>query len=177
MKAEPTTAKIKKYGFFLTTTNIVGTLANNIDKILIGIIMGPARLAIYSIAIAIPIKLKDLLRLGAVPLTPKVNRDGIELSHVEEKIKGFILPLALIVAGGLLLYWFFIDDIMLLMFGVGYQESGEYAKLLLPLVLLRLPTSLLGTFTMMKKKTRAIVLGYHVFPFIKLDIMSVSMYY
>lgn len=37
------------YGFFLTRLNIIGTVANNIDKILIGIFLSPAELAVYSV--------------------------------------------------------------------------------------------------------------------------------
>lgn len=39
------------YGFFMTKISIVGTIANNIDKLLIGIFLSPGQLAIYSIGI------------------------------------------------------------------------------------------------------------------------------
>jgi O-antigen/teichoic acid export membrane protein len=37
------------YGFFLTKLNVIGTIANNIDRILIAIFLSPTELAIYSV--------------------------------------------------------------------------------------------------------------------------------
>jgi O-antigen/teichoic acid export membrane protein len=39
------------FGFFLTKLSIIGTIANNIDRLLIGIFLSPASLAIYSVGI------------------------------------------------------------------------------------------------------------------------------
>lgn len=161
----------QKYGYFLTTTNIVGTLAKNIDKILIGILLGAPKLAIYAIAIVIPTRLADVLKLAWSPFTPKISEQEISIGDVWGKIKRLIAPLALMVLGGSLLYWLFIDDIMLLLFSSKYMEAGIYSKMLLPMILLSIPTQFLGTFTIARKKTRSIVLGYHVFPFLKLLII------
>jgi O-antigen/teichoic acid export membrane protein len=37
------------FGFFLTKLSIIGTIANNIDRLLIGIFLSPAALAVYSV--------------------------------------------------------------------------------------------------------------------------------
>lgn len=161
----------QKYGYFLTTTNIVGTLANNIDKILIGTLLGAPELAIYAIAIAIPTKIKDLLKFVWAPFAPKISEQGIRIGEIGGKIKRLILPLALMTLGASLLYWLFIDDIILLLFSPKYMEAGIYSKMLLLMILLSIPTSFLGTFTIARKKTKSIVLGYHIFPFLKLVIM------
>ena len=166
----------QKYGYFLTTTNIVGTLAGNIDKILIGILLGAPELAIYAIAVVIPTKIKDLLKLVWAPFTPKISEQGTRMWEVVAKAKGLIVPLALIVLGGSLLYWLFIDDIIPLLFSAKYLEAGMYSKVLLLMMLLAIPTQFLGTFTVAKKKTKSIVLGYHIFPFVKLLIMSGFIY-
>jgi len=166
----------QKYGYFLTTASVVGTLANNIDKILIGTLLGAPQLAIYAIAIVIPIKLKDLLKMVWAPFHPKISEQGIRIGEVGEKIKRLALPLALMVLGGSVLYWLFIDDIMLLFFSTEYMESPMYSKMLLLMILLSIPASFLGTFTIARKKTRSIVLGYHVFPFLKLLIMAGFIY-
>ena len=161
----------QKYGYFLTTANIVGTLAKNIDKILIGTLLGAPQLAIYAIAIVIPTAIKDLLKFVWAPFTPKISEQGIRIGEVGRKIKRLILPLALMVLGGSLLYWLFIDDIILLLFSSKYMEAGIYSKMLLLMILASIPLSFLGAFTIAKKKTRSIVLGYHIFPFLKLLIM------
>ncbi|MFH1559067.1 MAG: oligosaccharide flippase family protein [Patescibacteria group bacterium] len=38
-----------KYGYFLTKLNILGNIANNIDKLLVGTFLSPAQLAVYSV--------------------------------------------------------------------------------------------------------------------------------
>lgn len=161
----------QKYGYFLTTTNIAGTLAKHIDKILIGTLLGAPQLAIYAIAIIIPTTIKDLLKTFWRPFTPKISEQGIRIGEVGGKIRRLILPLALMVLGGSLLYWLFIDDIMLLLFSPKYMEAGIYSKMLLLMILFSIPSVFLGTFTIAKKKTKSIVLGYHIFPFLKLFIM------
>jgi len=166
----------QKYGYFLTTTNIVGTLATHIDKILIGIILGAPELAIYAIAITIPTRIKDLLKLVWAPFTPKFSEQGTRMRDVIAKGKVLILPLALIIAGASLLYWLFIDDIMLLLFSPKYMEAGVYSKMLLFMILFSIPVAFLGTFTIARKKTKSIVLGYLIFPFLKLAIMAGFIY-
>jgi len=37
------------YGFFLTKLSIIGTIANNLDRLLIGVFLSPASLAVYSV--------------------------------------------------------------------------------------------------------------------------------
>jgi len=166
----------KKYGYFLTTANIAVTLANNIDKILIGILLGAPQLAIYSIALAVPQRVRTLLKPGWAPFTPKFSQDGVEMKQIKEKVKRLILPLTLVTLGGSLLYWFFIDDIMLLLFTSKYMESIIYSKILLLFILASIPTAFLGRFAIAKKDTRAIVLGFHVSPVLRLAITASFIY-
>jgi O-antigen/teichoic acid export membrane protein len=161
----------QKYGYFLTTTNIVGTLATNIDRILIGILLGAPELAIYAIAIAIPTRIKDLQKFVWAPFMPKISEQGTRMREAVAKGKGLILPLALIIAGASLLYWLFVDDIILLLFSPKYVEAGVYSRMLLFMILFSIPATFLAAFTIARKKTKSIVLGYLVFPFVKLAIM------
>lgn len=161
----------KKYGYFLTTANIAGALSGNIDKILLGILLGPSQLAIYSIAKGIPDRIRMLLKSAWVPFMPKFSQDGNELKDISRKIKRLILPLSLAVAGGSLLYWLFIDDIMLALFSTKYMESIIYARMLLLMILASIPSAFLGTFAIAKRKTKAIVLRSHIFSFLRLLIM------
>ena len=160
-----------RYGYFLTTTNITGILAQHVDKILIGILLGAPQLAIYTIAIIIPTKIKDMAKMFWSPFHPKISEQDTKIVEVRGKIKKLVLPLALAVLGGSLLYWLFIDDIMLLFFSNKYIESIKFAKILLLMILASIPTSFLGTFAIAKKATRSIILGYHISPFLKLLIM------
>lgn len=166
----------QKYGYFLTTTNVAGTLAKHIDKILIGTLLGASELAIYAIALVVPTSIMNLLKVAFSPIAPKISQQGTRIVEALTKLRGLVLPLAIMVLGSSILYWFFIDDIMLLLFGTQYMEAGVYSKVLLLMILAVIPNSFLGTFAIAKKKTRAIVLGLHVPPFLKILIMFSFIY-
>jgi O-antigen/teichoic acid export membrane protein len=79
--------RIRRYGYFLTTTSIVGTIVQYADRILIGILMGPVELAIYYIAITIPTQIKDFLKIGISPLTPIISRDNVKMGLIIARVK------------------------------------------------------------------------------------------
>ena len=160
-----------RYGYFMTTTNIAGYISKNIDKILIGSLVGAPELAIYAIAMMIPTKLKDILKLPLVPYTPKITQDGIEMEHIWEKLKRLILPLVLILLAGSVLYLLFIDDVIILLFSRKYAESIIYARILLIYVLISPFAALLATFNIVKKKKRVLIITNHLYPFVHLPIV------
>jgi len=168
--------KCIRYGYFLTSASIVLTFANNVDKILIGSLLGAPELAVYAIAIAIPTRIKDFLKLSWSPFTPKFCQDETTIESVLEKMKRFILPLALTTLFFSLLYLLFIDDIILLLFGEKYIDSIIYSKVLLLMILVSVPNVFLGIFAVAKKNKKAIIGGSHVFPFLKLFIMCGFIY-
>ncbi len=166
----------QKYGYFLTGTNVIGILGSHIDKILIGTLLGAPQLAIYAIALMIPTRIKDLLKMFWSPFTPKISEQGIRMGEVRDRVKRLILPLGLLVLVGSLVYWLFIDDIMLLLFGTKYTESAIYSQILLLWILLTIPDGFLGTFIMAKKNIRAIVLVNYIFPFLGIGIIGGFIY-
>jgi len=86
------------YGKHLSLINIIGTIVQQIDKILIFHYLGPVKLAIYSIALAPPEQIKSLLsNLGALVL-PKFSqrsRDEIKKALFPKMLK-FALVIVLI---------------------------------------------------------------------------------
>jgi O-antigen/teichoic acid export membrane protein len=160
-----------KYGYFITTNNVIGTIAGNIDKIMIGALLGAPDLAVYSIAIAIPSSIKDLVKVAFSPITPKLCLDDISIEQVFRKIRPFLPALLVLAAISAVLYWWFIDDLILLLYGDKYIAAGFDAQILVFMILFSIPNVFLGAFVIAKKNEAAIVWGYQLFPLVRLIIM------
>ncbi len=169
-------SECRGYGYFLTTANIISTLADNIDKILLGILMGAAPLAVYSIAKTIPDGIRTVLKPVWSPFMPKFTQDEIEMREVHAKTKAFILPLIIVTFIGAVLYWFFIDDAVLFFFSTKYADSIPYVKMLLLMILASIPGTLWGTFAIAKRRRKTIFLRSHVFSLVRLLIVSGFVY-
>ncbi len=166
-----------RYGYLITTTNIVGIIAKNIDRILVGSLLGASELAVYVIALAIPTRIKDILKLPLIPFTPKLCQDGIEMEQVLEKLKRLVLPLALILLAGSALYLLFIDDAILLLFGGDkYIDSIVYSRVLLLYILISPFHAFVSSFAIAKKNKKAIVIAFNIFTLLHLFIKGSFIY-
>lgn len=65
-----------KYGWFLTKINILGTISNNIDKVLIGIFLSHTELAIYSIGILFTQQIQNFSKSFLSIVSPKQIKHG-----------------------------------------------------------------------------------------------------
>lgn len=167
----------KKYGYFITVTGIVGLIANNIDRILIGVLLGPVDLAVYSVALMIPDKLKDTLKYAWTPFTPKFCQESVDLKLVRGKLKKVIVPVVVAVILISAAYILFVDDVIILLFGEGYADSIFYSQALILMVLLSVPGVFFGTFAVSKKSKNAINWGYNIFPFIKIAMVCILTFF
>ncbi len=71
-----------KYGWFLTKLSVLGFISGNIDKILIGILLSPTSLAIYSIGILMTKQLQDNTKSILSIFAPKqVKYNSLPLKH------------------------------------------------------------------------------------------------
>ncbi len=75
----------KKYGFFLTKIGVLRDVLQRIDSLLIGLIMGPTYLAVYSFAKIIPDQLEGLMSSVGNVIIPKLNKNNQK--EVQQKIK------------------------------------------------------------------------------------------
>lgn len=55
-------AEVKRYGMHLTAMQVLTTIANEVDKVLIWKFLGPAQVAVYTFALAIPEQVKGPLK-------------------------------------------------------------------------------------------------------------------
>jgi O-antigen/teichoic acid export membrane protein len=165
------------YGYFLSLTNVAGTIASNIDKIVIGIFLGPTDLAVYTIGIALPVRIKDFFKLSLSSITPKLCQDSITGRNIVDTLKKLTLPIISFLLIISIIYWIFIGPLIILFFGPSYSDAIIYSKILILMIILSFPSVLLGTYAISKQKKVAIILGYHIFPFLKIFIFIICTYF
>jgi len=88
-----TEGDVLNYGKNLTLMNIISTVAQHIDKILIFQILGSAELAIYTFAVAIPEQIKGVLKIPIKLAFPKIseNKNYVFNSNAKKKVEIFII--------------------------------------------------------------------------------------
>jgi O-antigen/teichoic acid export membrane protein len=62
------------YGKFLTKIGVIGIIASQIDKIIVGFFIGPAELAIYSIGLSLSRRIYDFLKSFLSIYTPRISK-------------------------------------------------------------------------------------------------------
>jgi O-antigen/teichoic acid export membrane protein len=114
------------YGKHLSLMNVIGLIASQIDKILVWHFIGPAELAIYSIAIAPPEQIKGLLKNINTLALPKFSQKTIPeiKKNIYQKMKKLFLFLILIVG----IYWVSAPLIFKVFFPQ-YLESIFYSQI------------------------------------------------
>ncbi len=122
------------YGKHLSLMSVIGVVASQIDKLLAWHFVGPAELAIYSIAVAMPEQIKGVFKNVGILALPKFAEKSSEeiKKNIYKKMWQFFIVLILIVTA----YWFLAPIIFKLLFPQ-YLGSVFYSQVFgLSLVLL-----------------------------------------
>ncbi len=122
------TDDFSKYGFFLTKISIFKVLMSKIDKLLIGIFIGPIELAIYSFSLIIPDQVMALVASVTSVIIPKIGE------HSQKKVQEKIYKkAALIIIGNLILVTiviFLTPWVITTLFTEKYAESILYSQII-----------------------------------------------
>lgn len=164
---------IKDLSFHLSAINILSTIADNIDHILIFHYLGGAKLAIYAFAIAIPNQIKGFFKNISTLALPKFSEQDMK------SINKMIARKMLIVGGLALLisivYIIVAPTIYELLFPA-YKESVIYSQIL-SLSLIGMMASLPYTALQSQGKKREIYFYNISFSIIKILLTVVLIYY
>jgi O-antigen/teichoic acid export membrane protein len=155
--------KFLEYGWFLTKINISGIIANNIDKILVGILLGPANLAIYAVMTFVVFRVRDAFKSAMALFFPKMSTlkddfSGILRLH-KYKLLLFLLGLTVLSS----LYYAGISFINNLMFTEKYSQYSYISQIFTVTFFLSIPVSILGYYVNATKNEFAIILTNPVF--------------
>ncbi|HOW60781.1 MAG TPA: oligosaccharide flippase family protein [Candidatus Moranbacteria bacterium] len=166
-----------KYGKFLTIMNIFQLLAENVDKIIVGLLMPASSLAVYGVISMIPVRLKNvfgyILNITFSKIASK-NIDIKDLFKSNKKLPYIILFMSILIG---LIYYVLIEKISYLFFGNGYSDFYQYSKIFTVFMMLLLPYSLLYIYANAKKMVKLIKSIYPFFFFIKLIVTVIFVYF
>ena len=137
-----------KYGFHLSIMGILSAIADKVDSIAVFTLLGPAQLATYTYAIAMPEQIKGFTK-NIVPLAmPKFAQRSI--SEIKRGIWRRILVLGVGLITVIALYIFFAPFIFRIFFPV-YLGSVYYSQVYALSLIFTLSTPLIAIFQGHKK--------------------------
>jgi O-antigen/teichoic acid export membrane protein len=115
-----------KYSAHMSVINIVGAIADKIDSIAVFTFLGPAELAVYAYAIAIPEQVKGMLK-NLLPIAmPKFAKRSMK--EIKETLWKRIFVLGLMLTTGVLVYIAVVPYLFAIFFPI-YMESVPYSRL------------------------------------------------
>lgn len=121
-------AEVKRYGIHLTAMQILGTVANEIDKILIWKFLGPVQVAVYTFALAIPEQIKGPLKgVGELAFPKFAEQTPEQIRNNRAALFRKLALYAVLLLGISLLYALIAPYVFQLLFPQ-YLESVSYSQ-------------------------------------------------
>jgi O-antigen/teichoic acid export membrane protein len=159
------------YGYFLTKINVLSMVANHLDKIIVGVFLGPQELAIYAIGVNFSKKILDLIKSFFSIATPKIAKKNT----VNKQNYFKIFALFSIFAIGA---YFISPSIILFLFSENYSNSiilSQIVLLFMPFYALNLLYKNHILFYLKNKKT--LLLESIIFPLIIILLTAPLLYF
>lgn len=151
-KASPETISFGKH---LSIMGIWGNITTQLDKIILWHFLGPAPLAIYSVAMMMPDKIKDVLRIIGGLASPKIVVKPIQ--ELKKSIPQKTIQLFVLAIPAMILYILIAPYIFRWLFPQ-YAGAIIYSQVY-ALILLSYPRILAGSVISAKQKTKEIYMG------------------
>mgnify|MGYP001597968786 CR=1 FL=1 len=161
------------YSKHLSIMNIIGATAGQLDNVLVYHFFGPAQLAIYYFATAIPDQLKGPLKgLNSLILPKFAERSSAEIhSSIKRKILLLFGAMSLVVMA-----YIAIAPLLYDLFFPQYSQSIAYSQIY-ALSFFGVAFSPIGIFFTAKKKIREQYWGNIITPIFKIGAMIICLFY
>jgi O-antigen/teichoic acid export membrane protein len=170
IRNQETDGQSVKFGYFMTKMGFLGVLSEQIDKLLIGIFLGPSQLAAYAVISFFGIRVKDLVRPFSAMLVPKIA-NGKLLFH--EIISIHRKPLILGMLGTFslsMLFYALVIPLNELVFSKVYSGYGSLSHWYIVTVALSVPLTAMGYYIYARQNTYAVMLSNTVYHFMRIGI-------
>ncbi|MDO8565336.1 MAG: oligosaccharide flippase family protein [bacterium] len=157
------------YSKHLSAMNVVGTMAEYLDKILIFHFFGAAQLAIYSFAIAIPTQLRGFNKVFGTLIFPKASNTPIPILQNTLPRKALLMSFVAII--GVVAY-FFISPYIYKIFFPQYIESIRFSQIY-ALTFLVIPAMLFNQSLLAHQRKRELYITKVTVPIIKIVMLLI----
>ena len=145
----------RKEGYKLTARTVISLLYNNVDKIIIGLLLGPEKLAVYSIAVVIYSKLLFFIKEIINVITPKLFEKTKDEDYKLEKKTMFFATLLILWFVALIII--IIPRMYLLFFSEKYADSIRYAQIYMVIVPISFINNIIQIFLIGRNKINVII--------------------
>lgn len=146
----------KKSGFQLSFVNFVSFIYDYADKILVGILMGPVDLAIYTIAVSLIIRMRSFLKSILTIIYPKIfDKKNIDLKKITKSILIKIFTGASIIS---FITALIMPYLIKILYSTKYNESIIYAQIYLITIPLAVIFYFLSTVFIALEKEKIIII-------------------
>ncbi|KKU52131.1 MAG: Polysaccharide biosynthesis protein [Parcubacteria group bacterium GW2011_GWA2_47_10b] len=163
-----------RYGMHLSLLNAPATVANYLDALLLHAFIGPAALAVYSFAIALPEQLKSVFAMFATVSFPKLS-SSVATSKGKYEIKktlpSKIAKATFLTAGIVAVYIFAAPTLYNILFPA-YKEAA-FPSQIFALSLIFFPVGVFGTALKAEGNLKKIYLHELSMPFIQIGMLAV----
>ncbi|MCK9378664.1 MAG: oligosaccharide flippase family protein [Candidatus Moranbacteria bacterium] len=173
---EKTDSGTIKYGWFLTKINFLGIIANNIDNVLVGILLGPSTLAAYVIISLLANKYKDIAKVFVSVAIPKMSVMNYGIKSIVFIYKKLFIVMMLISALMASVYFVLVPIVNKFLFGDVYVEYYDISRYYALAILFIIPTIFFGYYAQASKKRLTILVSGPIFQVIRLG-MSLFLIY
>lgn len=147
-----------KYGWFLTKINFFNFIGESADKVIIGTLLSPVSLAIFSVISVLPFRMKMVIKSAVSISFPKMSQDDFSIVEFIKKKQGKIALATIsffsIIVG--IVYYSTITLISEIFFGDKYLEYYFYGKYFVILVIFYTPLLIATWYLQAKKMSKPI---------------------
>jgi O-antigen/teichoic acid export membrane protein len=165
------------YGFYLNKIYFLNILINHIDKLLIGFIINPTTLAIYSVITIVEKNILSLIKSAFDVLLPRFSQNNVSISSYYKNNKQTIYVLIILIIIGCFFYYFLIEPISNIIFGQNYETYYYLSKIFVISIFMFIPYLIMDKYLLAKKRKKEILYVNIIHFLLKIIITPISIIY
>ena len=154
-----------RFGYFMTKMGALGILSEQIDKLLVGFLLGPAQLAVYAVISFFGLRVKDLVRPFSAMLVPKIVTEEKNFWDIVKTHKKTILIGLGATVFMSVIFYMLVTPVNRLIFSANYFQYSHLSQWYVMTVFLSVPLTAMGYYIYARQNTYAVTLSntiYHV---------------